>query len=80
MCKHLWVVNMKVLLNHLMQEIGQERKFGCLPKMCCDSPCQFGTLTSEIFSERMISAANLLVDTHHLYLNDEMIDKMFFCV
>ena len=33
-------------------------------------------LTSESFSERMISAANLLFDTHQLYLNDNTRDKL----
>ena len=42
----------------------------------CDSPCQLGVLTSESFSQRMMSAANLLVDTRRLHLNNEMADKM----
>ena len=33
-------------------------------------------LTSDIFSERVTSAANLLVETHWLHLNDEMIDNI----
>ena len=41
--------------------------------MCCNSAVQLGALTSESFSERMISAAILLVDTYRLHLNDEMI-------
>ena len=44
--------------------------------MCCNSPIQLGALTSEIFSERMISAANVLVDAHRIHLNDDMIDKL----
>ena len=79
MCKYLWGISMKVLLDHLMQESGEERKFGHLPEMCCNSPCQLGALTSDSFSERMISVANLLFDTCRLHLNDEMIDKMIFC-
>ena len=31
--KHLWGVNMKVLLDHLIQESSQERQFRCLPEM-----------------------------------------------
>ena len=44
--------------------------------MCCNNPPQLGTLTSEIFSETMASAANLFVDIHRLHLNDDMIDKL----
>ena len=76
MCKYLWGINMKVLLDHLIQESGQERQFGCLSETCCDSSCQLGVLTSESFSKRMTGAANLIVDTHRLYLNDELIEKM----
>ena len=64
MHNHLWGINMKVLMDHYIEEIVRERKFGYLPEMCCDSPCQLGVLTSESFSERMISVANLLADTH----------------
>ena len=67
---------MKILLDHLIQESREERKFGCLPEMCSNSTYQLGTLTSERFSERMISLANLLLDTHRLHLNDDMIDKL----
>ena len=67
---------MKILLDHLIRESGEERQFGRLPGMCCDSPCQLGALTSECFSKRMISTANLIVDTHRLRLNDDMIDKL----
>ena len=67
---------MKVLLDHLMQESGEERKFGHPPKIFCDSPCQLSTLVSEIFSKTMTSIANLLVDTHRFCLNNEIIDKM----
>ena len=69
---------MKIILDHLIQESEEEYQFGFLPEMLCDSPCQRGTLTSESFSERMISVANLLVDTHRLHLNGEIIDKMIF--
>ena len=44
--------------------------------MCKNFPCQFGALTSESFFERMISAANLLLDTHCLHLDHNHIDKM----
>ena len=67
---------MKILLDHLIQESVEERQCGCLPEMCCNCPCQLGALTSEIFFERMISTDNLLVDTHRLHLNDDMIDKL----
>ena len=76
MHKHLLGIDMKALLDHLMHESGEERKFGCLSEMCSDSPYQLGALTSYIFSERMIIVANLLVDAHRIHLNDEMIDKM----
>ena len=81
MHKQSWGINMKILLNHLNQESGEECQFGCLSEMCCNYPCQLGALTSESFSEIIISTANLLVDTHQLHLNDDMIDKLnFLCV
>ena len=70
---------MKILLGHLIQESEEEHQFGHLPETCCDSPCQLGVLTSESFSKKMISVANLLADTHRIYLNDDMIDKLTFC-
>ena len=66
---------MKILLDHVIKENGEKRKFGCLPETCCNYPLRLGVLTSGSFSERMISAANLLVDAHRLHLNDGMIDK-----
>ena len=30
--KHFWGVNVKVLLDHLIKESGDECKFGCLPE------------------------------------------------
>ena len=44
--------------------------------MCTNSPAQLGALTSESFSERMTSGANLLLDSCHLKFSDEMIDKL----
>ena len=43
----------------------------CVPNLLCN-----GALTSDSFSERMISNANLLVDPHRLKFGDEMIDKL----
>ena len=60
----------------MIEESGSERKFGCLPEMCTKSPVQLGALTSESFSERMISNANLLVDPHRLKFGEDMIDKL----
>ena len=51
-------------MEHLMEENREHRKFACLPDVCSNSPSQLGALTHESFSERMISAANILVDTH----------------
>ena len=79
MHNHLWGMNVKVLMDHLIEEIGEERKFGCLPETFCDSTCQIRVLTLEIL-ERSISAANLLVDMHHIRLDDERIDMMIFFV
>ena len=59
----------------MIQESGEERQFACLPEIYCNSLVQLGVLTSESFSERTISTANLLVDTHRLNLNDDIIDK-----
>ena len=44
--------------------------------MCTKYPVQLGALTSESFSERMISCANLLVDAHRLKFGDDVIDKL----
>ena len=33
-------------------------------------------LTSDSFSERMITSANFLVETHWFHLNDEITDEM----
>ena len=61
---------------NMIEKNGVTRIFGYLPEMCKNSPCQLGVLTSESFSERMISAANLLVTTHRLHLDHDHIDKM----
>ena len=45
-------------------------------KILLDHLIQESALTSESFSEIMISAANLLVGIHQLHLNDDMIDKL----
>ena len=74
--KHSWIINVKNLQDHVIKESEEERKFGFLPETCCNFPLQLGALISESFSERMISAANLLVDTHRLHLNNEMSDKL----
>ena len=76
MCKHLWSVDMKMLLDHMTEVSREECRFGSLPEMCPNSPVQFGALTSESFSERIMSAANLLVDAHRLCFGDCMIDKL----
>ena len=44
--------------------------------MCCNYPCQIGALTSESFSECMISAANLLVETHRISLVHDFIGNL----
>ena len=75
-CNYLWRVNVKIILDRLIKESGEERKFGYLPEMCYNSPVQLGALTSKSFSKRMASAANLLVDAHRLHLNDKMIDEL----
>ena len=33
-CKHSLSINMKILLDHVIKESEEERKFGCLPEMC----------------------------------------------
>ena len=44
-CKCLWGIKMMIIFDHLIQESGEERQFGHLPKMCCDLPCQIDALT-----------------------------------
>ena len=75
-CKHAWSVNVKMFIDHVIKESGEERKFGCLPVVGYNPPAQLGALNSESFSKRMISAANLLVHAHRLHLNDDVIDKL----
>ena len=67
---------MKVLLDHLIQESREERRFECLLEMRSNSPCQLGVLTSESFSYAIIITANILVGIYWLHLNDDMIDKL----
>ena len=67
---------MKVVLEYMSKVSGSERKFGYLPEMCTKSPVQLGALTSDSFSERMISSTNVLVDTHHVNFGDDVIDKL----
>ena len=67
---------MKMLLDHMTEVSGEERRFGNLPVMCSNSPVQIGEYALESFSERMASAANLLVDTHRLRFGDDMINKI----
>ena len=73
---HLWGINMKALMDHLIEERGEEREFRHLPEVYCNSPCRLSESTSERFSERMINAANVLVDTHWLRSDDEHMHKM----
>ena len=76
MHKHLWGINMKILLDHSIQESEEERQFGYLQEICSNSPCRLCVLTSEISSERMISEANHLVDAYQFHLNDGMTNKL----
>ena len=50
----------------------------CLPDVYINYPCQPGSSISESFSERMISADNLLINTHRARLDHKIIDKMTF--
>ena len=67
---------MKSLLDYMAETSGPEIKFGCLLEMCTKFSVQLGALTSESFSERMTSCANLLVDANFLKFSDDMIDKL----
>ena len=48
-CKHEWSINVKILIDHVIKESGEERKFGCLPVVCRNPPVQLRALTSESF-------------------------------
>ena len=50
----------------------------CLPNVYSNYPCQLGASISQSFSERMISADNLLISTHRARLDHKIIDKMIF--
>lgn len=47
--KRFWGVSMKVMLDRLIKESGDECTFGCMPELCFNSPCKLGVLTSESF-------------------------------
>ena len=70
---------MIILMEHLIEESGERRKFGCLPDTCSNVPCQIGALTSDIFLERMISVENLLVYNRRIHLGHDYMDKLIFC-
>ena len=74
---NLWGSNMKTLMEHSIEENGEHQKFGCLPDFHSNSPCQLCVLTSESFSERMISVANILVDANLIRLDHDNINKIF---
>ena len=74
--KHLWGVNVKLVLEYVTKLSGSGQKFRHLPEMCTKSSVRLGDLNSESFSERMTSSANLLVNTHHLKFGDSVIDKL----
>ena len=65
----------KILMEHLMEENGEHRKFEHLPDMCSNYLFHLGTLELESFSEQKISAANTLVETHRIRLDHDDIDN-----
>ena len=77
-CDNLWVTSVKTLMEHSMEESVEHQKFVHPPDMRSNCPCQLVSLSSEKFSERMISTANLLFDPHRTILDHYNIDKMVF--
>ena len=67
---------MKTLIERRIEENGEHRKVGYLPDMCRNSTSHLDALASESFSERVISAVNLLVYFHHIHLDHDDADKM----
>ena len=51
-------------------------KYGLIPLMAVASPYTIGALNGESFSERVISAANLVLDEGNTALNDEELEMM----
>ena len=49
-----WGLDMKLLIDYMIEEGGSERKFEYLPEMCTKSPVQLGALTSESFQRRCL--------------------------
>ena len=39
---HSWILSMKTLMDHLTEESGERWKFGHVPEMRSNSPCQLG--------------------------------------
>ena len=50
-CGDLWGANMKIIMEHSMEENGEHRKCGCPPDMRSNYPCQLYAPTSKSFSE-----------------------------
>ena len=74
--ENLWGINMQILMDYLIEDSGEHRKCGHLPYMRYNFPCHVRVLTSESFSKRMISVANLLVHAHRIRLGHNFIDKL----
>ena len=63
-------------MENLIEDNEEHRKFVYLPGMCRFYTCHLGALTSERFSERIISVATLLVDVHRINLCHDNIDEI----
>ena len=48
--ENVWGRNLMILMKHLIEESMGHRKFGCLPNVHSNYPCQIGELISERFS------------------------------
>ena len=77
MVDDLMQLDLKPLMDHL-QAVNKSRKncFGYLPLMASSSKCQLGALNAQSFSERINSAANLIVTKDKMQLDPVLVDKL----
>ena len=45
---NLWGIDMRILMDHLIERNGVNRIFGYLPEMCKNSPCQLGAWSTNV--------------------------------
>ena len=70
--EHLMPLN----IGKLYKQIDNDERFGFLPVMARSSRCNIGSLMTESFCERVISAWNIVMTDVNTLLNGEELDMM----